>query len=82
MNLHYLRDHTGRETDFLVVHGRKPWFAVEAKVSETDIDPSLIYFRDRLHIPFVYQVVLDGERDFVERGVRCLPAGDFLAALA
>jgi hypothetical protein len=29
----------------------------------------------------VYQVVLDGTRDLVEDGVRCLPAADFLAAL-
>ena len=81
VNLHYLRDHTGREVDFLIVNGRKPWMAVEAKVSETTIDPSLFYFRDRLRIPFAYQVVLDGTRDFVDRGVRCLPAADFLAAL-
>lgn len=27
------------------------------------------------------QVVLEGTRDVVEQGVRCLPAQDFLAAL-
>ena len=81
IRLHYLRDHAGREVDFLIVNGRKPWIAVEAKASETTIDPALLYFRDRLKIPFVYQVVLDGTRDFVDRGVRCLPAADFLAAL-
>lgn len=81
VDLYYLRDQTGREIDFLVTDGRKPWFAVEAKVGETDIDPSIFYFRDRLQIPFTYQVVLEGTRDFVDRGVRCLPAADFLAAL-
>lgn len=59
----------------------KPWFAVEAKSTGMAIDPSLVYFRDRLKIPWVYQVVLDGHRDFVERGVRCLPAANLLAAL-
>ena len=59
----------------------RPWLAVEAKVSGTTIDPSLTYFRDRLKIPFTYQVVLEGTRDFVEDGVRCLPAADFLGAL-
>ncbi|PYV13467.1 MAG: hypothetical protein DMG07_14415 [Acidobacteria bacterium] len=55
--------------------------AVEAKISETDVDPSLRYFRQRLKIPWAYQVVLESTRDFVEDGIRCLPAADFLAAL-
>ncbi len=81
VELSYLRDRQGREVDFLVTNGRRPWFAVEAKRSETRIDPWLRYFRDRLKIPWVYQVVLEGTRDFVEDGVRCLPAADFLMAL-
>jgi len=80
--LHYLRDRTGKEADFLVTAGRRPWFAVEAKLSETQVDPALEYFRDRLKIPWVYQVVRDTRRDFVEGGVRVLPAERFLAALA
>ena len=79
--LHYLRDRTGRETDFLVTVGRKPWFAVEAKLSETRVDPSLRHFKERLGIPWAYQVVLEGTRDFVEDGVRVVPARQFLAAL-
>jgi hypothetical protein len=81
VDLYYLRDRTGREVDFLVTHNRKPWFAVEVKLSETAIDRSLLYFRDRLRIPFTYQVVLQGTRDFVEDGVRCLPAATFLSGL-
>ena len=81
VQLRYLRDRTGREVDFLLTMKGKPWVAVEAKLSGTSIDPALIYFRDRLKIPFVYQVVLDGRRDFVEDGVRCLPAPDFFAGL-
>jgi hypothetical protein len=81
VDLHYLRDRMGREVDFLVTSGRKPWFAVEVKLTETAIDPSLVYFRDRLTIPFVYQVALQGTRDIVEDGVRCLPAATFLSAL-
>ncbi len=79
--LHYLRDQAGRETDFLVTAGRKPWFAVEAKLSETRVDPSLRHFQERLGIPWVYQVVLEGTRDFVEDGVRVVPASQFLGAL-
>jgi hypothetical protein len=80
--LWYLRDRTGKELDFLVTVKRKPWFAVEAKVSATDVDPALSYFRERLGLEWCYQVVLEGTRDFVQDGVRCLPASQFLAALA
>ena len=80
--LWYLRERTGHEVDFLVTLDRKPWFAVETKLNETRIDPALRYFRDRLEIPFAYQVVRDSTRDFVEGGIRCVPAASFLAALA
>ncbi len=79
--LHYLRDRDGREVDFLVTVARKPWFAVEVKLSETRVDPALALFRERHSIPWTYQVVLEGTRDFVEDGVRVLPAGRLLAAL-
>jgi len=81
VELRYLRDRAGREVDFLVTIDRKPWFAVEAKLTETAIDPSLVHFRERLKIPVVYQVVLQATRDFVQDGVRCLPAARFLGAL-
>jgi hypothetical protein len=57
--------------DFLVTLGRKPWFAVEVKTSETRVDSALIYFRDRLKITWSYQVVLESHRDFVQDGIRC-----------
>jgi predicted AAA+ superfamily ATPase len=82
VELFYLRDRWEREVDFLVTAKGRPWLAVEAKLSETAIDPSIVYFRDRLKIPFTYQVVLEGTRDFMENGVRCLPAGPFLSSLA
>jgi len=80
--LHYLRDRQGREVDFLVTIGRKPWFAVETQLTASRVDPALLYFRDRLAIPWTYQVTLEGERDVVERGVRRLPAHRFLGGLA
>ena len=79
--LRYLRDRAGREVDFLVTLGGKPWFAVEVKLTDAQIDPSLRYFRDRLSLRHCYQVVLDGTRDFVEDGIRCVPAAPFLASL-
>ena len=81
VEVHYLRDRAGREVDFLVTLDRRPWFAVEAKLSATTIEPSLTYFRDRLRIPWVYQVVPEGKRDFVRNDIRCVPAWQFLGAL-
>jgi hypothetical protein len=80
-DLWYLRDRAGREVDFLVTLDRRPWFAVEAKVAQAAIDPSLRYFRDRLRIPWVYQVTLDGRDDVIEDGVRCVPARTFFGGL-
>jgi hypothetical protein len=80
--LFFLRDRAGREVDFLVTMDRRPWFAVEAKVSAAAVDPSIRYFRARLRIPWTYQVVLESNRDVSEDGVRMLPAASFLAALA
>ncbi len=79
--LWYLRDRAGREVDFLVTVSRRPWFAVEAKVTQTRIDPALVYFRERLGLRLCYQVVLEGRRDFLQDGVRCLPADRLLDAL-
>jgi len=73
-------DRVGREIDFLVTVDRKPWFAAEAKLSATTIEPSLKYFRDRLRIPSVYQVVLEGKRDFVQNVIRYVPVRQFLGA--
>jgi uncharacterized protein len=81
VGLHYLRDREGREVDFLVTAGKRPWFAVEVKLKETRVDPALLHFRERLGIPWTYQVTLEGGRDFVESGVRVLPAARFLAGL-
>ena len=79
--LNYLRDRAGREVDFLVSYKARPWFAVEVKLAASRVDPALAYFRDRLEIPWAYQVTLEGDRDFVENGVRVLPAAKFLSSL-
>ncbi|MEK7862984.1 MAG: hypothetical protein AAB295_06940 [Chloroflexota bacterium] len=42
---------------------------------------ALRYFAERIGVKWLYQVALDGKRDFVRDGVRCLPAWRFLAAL-
>ena len=79
--LSYLRDVDKREVDFLVTIDGKPWFAVEVKLNDTALSPNLLYFRDRLSIPYIYQVVKKDKVDLIERGGRIVSAGRFLAAL-
>ena len=54
---------------------------METKLSASGVDPSLIYFRERLKIPWAYQVLMQETRDVEEDGIRSLPAHQFLAAL-
>ena len=70
---HMLRDREGYDLDL--------WYVRDRAGHEVDFLPSLRFFRDRLRIPWVYQVVKYGTRDVVDDGVRCVPATTFLAAL-
>lgn len=60
--LRYIRDETGKECDFVVIRDKKPLFAVECKINDTNISPSLIYFKQKLDIPKWYQVHLEGDK--------------------
>jgi predicted AAA+ superfamily ATPase len=80
-NLHYLRSIEKKEVDFLVTIDKKPWFALEAKLSDSNISPHLYYFKEKLNIPFSYQVVMRGDVDRFIKGVRIVAADRFLAAL-
>lgn len=91
---HYLYDHDGyktellflrnvdkKEVDFLVTVNRKPWFAVEAKLTEADISNSLIYFRERLKIPYVYQVIKQSGINRFINNIHVVSADCFLSSL-
>jgi len=81
--LFYLRDTQAREVDFLVIVNRKPWFAVEVKLSETEPSKHLAYFGDRLEIPFLYQVVAAAGVDFwdARKNISVMSADRFLSGL-
>lgn len=79
--LNFLRDIDGREVDFLITIDKKPWFAVETKLKNKDIPKSLLYFGDRLKIPFLFQVVRESGVDFSRKEVRTISADKFLTAL-
>ena len=79
--LSYLRDVDKREVDFLVTIDGRPWFAVEVKLNDTALSPNLLYFQNRLSIPYIYQVVKKDKVDLLEKGGRIVSAGKFLAGL-
>lgn len=79
--LYFLRDVDKREVDFLVTIDGKPWFAVEVKLNDTTLSPQLLYFKERLDIPYVYQVVKKADVDKIEKGARIISAGKFLSGL-
>lgn len=74
MELRFLRDVDKREVDFVVLKDKKPEFAVECKMGEKSISPSISYYKERTKIPYFYQVHL-GNKDFTpqQKGVRVLP---------
>jgi predicted AAA+ superfamily ATPase len=83
--LHFLRDATGRETDFLVTREDRPWFIVEVKVRERDLHGPLRHFQTATKAAHAFQVVRDLE--FVERDCFAssdpivVPASSFLSQL-
>lgn len=79
--LHFLRDEAKREVDFLVSADGKPWFAVEVKTQDQEVSSNLRYFREKLKIPFSYQVLKRTGVDALDNGVRVVSADKFLAAL-
>jgi len=79
--LYYIRDVDKREVDFLVVLDKKPWFAVEVKLGHANVSPALYYFKERLKIPYLFQVVKTPGVDRLINGVRVISACRFLSAL-
>lgn len=79
--LYFLRDVDGREVDFMVCEGGKPWFAVEVKASSKEVSRNLSYFGNKMDIPFLYQVVSEKDVDIKKDNIRIMGADKFLQAL-
>ena len=83
--LRYLRDKQKREVDFLVVRDRKPWFLVEAKLSDTHLSSSLAYYQQQTKAPHAFQVVLNLSYEpadcFAAHRPVVVPARTFLSQL-
>jgi len=63
MELRYIRDTDRREVDFVVIRDGAPLFAVECKLKDSTIPPSIPYFAQRLKIPEYYFVHM-GEKNY------------------
>ncbi|MEK6772697.1 MAG: ATP-binding protein [Bdellovibrionota bacterium] len=71
--LRYIRDESGKEVDFVVLRERKPLFAIECKMSDADISPSLHSFQNKLDIPKWYQVHMGSKTRVVSPNFSILP---------
>ena len=80
-NLNFLRNVDKKEVDFLVTADQKPWFAVEVKIKDTRVSPHLHYYKEKLSIPYCYQVVKKSGVDLLVKGVRVVSADKFLCGL-
>ena len=84
--LRYLRDVVGHEVDAVVLRKGRPWLAVEVKLADRPLDANLRYFLERVHVPYAFQVSLDGSidrrlPDIHRTVVRQVPAATFLSNL-
>lgn len=82
--LYYIRDTSKREVDFMVTWQGQPWFLVECKLKAKERPKHLIYYKDKLKIKQAYLVTRATDQDYIDAksGIRIIPAGKFLTALA
>ncbi len=75
--LRYIRDEKGKEVDFVVLRDRKPLFAVECKLSDSDVAPALLEFKSKLDIPKWYQVHMGTKTRVMSADFSILPFAKF-----
>lgn len=81
IELKFLRDIEGREVDFLITIDKKPWFAVEVKSSDKKPSKHLKYFKEKIKIPFLYQIIETEGVDFRQDNIRVISIDKFLTGL-
>ena len=57
--LHYVRNKAKEEVDFLVAKDGRPWFLVEAKLSDARLSPALAAMQEATGAAHAFQVVRD-----------------------
>lgn len=58
--LHYLRDKQKNEVDFLVTKNKRPWFTIECKYSDINLDARSSKLLSQLNVPHVQLVFVPG----------------------
>ncbi len=76
-----IKEYLYPEIDFPFTFDDKPWFAVEVKSGDRNLSKNMHYFKEKLGIPFVYQLVYRTDEDFVKDNIRVMPFKKFFAAL-
>ncbi len=56
-NLFYLRDIDKKEVDFLITKEGHPFMMIEAKLSDTNLNPSMHRFQKQLNTPYNLQAI-------------------------
>jgi len=82
VSLHYMRDKLKNEVDFLAVIDGKPELMIEVKVSDDSFSKSLFRFQGFLKETKPVQVVYNLDRKKSSKGVKMLPAHEFLADIS
>jgi predicted AAA+ superfamily ATPase len=81
--LHFVRDKSKREVDFLVTRNRLPWMLVECKSGLKEPSPSLRYFSEVIKPTYSIQLVSGTafDKQYVESRIRVMDYERFLSAL-
>lgn len=78
--LHYLRDKEKHEVDFVITLNRRPVALIKVKTSYQDPDGSLIYFKERLKIPFCIQLHAETNyKPVVKHGIKTMSIQSFFS---
>ena len=64
VELQYFRDVDRREVDFVVVENGKPFWLIECKWNDEDINPGLKYLKARFPESEAYQISATGKKDY------------------
>lgn len=82
-SLHFVRDKSKREVDFLIVRNSKPWMLVECKSGSKSPAPSLKYYSQILSPEHRLQLVTESnyDRTYAEDNIRVLSYDKFFSFL-
>ena len=64
LNLHYLKTKDGAEIDFLITLDNEPVICFEVKTSDNNPSKNFDIFRNKIQIPYAFQLVLNLDREY------------------